>query len=155
MNQSSIFLFAGLEDIIVCVGGFQEPDGLEDTVLGFDPATRSFIPIDFTSPFAVVHAGMLITDDNGLYLCGGTIRKSVDNKKKTASSSLRKYDPGLKEWRGMASMHTSRTRLSKWMLEVESSLLFAHLVPEIEVSYCAFFRCRCCERSHLCCWWLS
>jgi kelch-like protein 20/kelch-like protein 24/35 len=60
---------AGFAEVIVCVGGEDDKVVLR-SVECFNPATASWSHLK-SLPFAVSKAGLVITGDNFMYLCGG------------------------------------------------------------------------------------
>ena len=58
-------------------------------------------------PFAVSKAGLVITGENFMYLCGGEYPDG------SATRAVFRYDPVLDEWRDMASLHTQRSEVGR------------------------------------------
>ncbi|OQV14571.1 Kelch-like protein 20 [Hypsibius exemplaris] len=94
---------SGFAEVIVCVGGEDDKVVLR-SVECFNPITASWSHLK-SLPFAVSKAGVVITGDNFMYLCGGEYPDG------SATRSVFRYDPVLDEWREMAPLHTARSEI--------------------------------------------
>ncbi|XP_055345791.1 kelch-like protein 2 [Paramacrobiotus metropolitanus] len=93
----------GFAEVIVCVGGEDDKVVLR-SVECFNPLNSQWCHLK-SLPQAVSKAGLVITGENFMYLCGGEFPDG------SAVRQVYRYDPILDEWRDMAPLQQARSEV--------------------------------------------
>lgn len=93
----------------MCVGGEDDKVVLR-SVECFNPTNSSWCHLK-SLPQAVSKAGLVITGDNFMYLCGGEFPDG------SAVRQVYRYDPVLDEWRELAQLLVARSEVGKCLIK--------------------------------------